>query len=161
MLLWGNPQNITGEYVFNVTSMCEGYRRLNLIPPNSLGLFMDRDFDIAYALYILNNDWIFFDFFSIIYLLYLEKGDVYLIFSDENWSINLAESLLKLIQQRYGYNGFRIDNMEDLFAANNIQVGFNTSYGLANLDEDKARYGFLEESLRIRNGGRPYYEIAE
>ena len=42
--------------------------------------------------------------------------------TSEDWSENIVESLLKLIQQRYGYNAYRIDSYDDYqFAyANNI-----------------------------------------
>ena len=40
--------------VYNLTSLKEGYNRLRLlVPPNNLGKFTDRDFDIVYANYIV------------------------------------------------------------------------------------------------------------
>ena len=58
--------------VYNLTSLKEGYYRLRLlVPPNSLGKFTDRDFDIVYANYIFGNNYVFAEFFQIIYNLYL------------------------------------------------------------------------------------------
>ena len=43
--------------VYNLTSLKEGYNRLRLlVPPNNLGKFTDRDFDIVYANYIFGNN---------------------------------------------------------------------------------------------------------
>lgn len=155
MLMYGNSMNIidTG-LVFNLTSMKEGLDNLqSLIPPNEIGRFEGRDFDIAYANYILNNDFVFLNFFEIIYALY-NNLDVYIVISNDDWSENLIESLMKLIQQRYGYNGARINSFEDyLFLLNSNDSGFGTfDFYIKNLDEDKERYSLLSTALRIRNG---------
>lgn len=102
MLLYGNARNIQDQCViYNFTSYIEGYRRLNLIPPNSLGASSEYEFDQRYMEFILSNDYNFVEFFNIIYNLYSGQ-DVYIIISDDPWSETLVESLLKLIQQRYG-----------------------------------------------------------
>lgn len=155
MLMYGDSMNIidTG-LVFNLTSMKEGLSNLqSLIPPNEIGRFEGRDFDIAYANYILNNDFVFLNFFEIIYALY-NNLDVYIVISNDDWSENLIESLMKLIQQRYGYNGARINSFEDyLFLLNSNDSGFGTfDFYIKNLDEDKERYSLLTTALRIRNG---------
>lgn len=151
MLIYGNSFNIISNSetaVFNLTSYREDIPKLDLLlPPREIGHFIDRDFDIAYMNYILGNDRVFYQFFgSIIMNLYL-GFDVYLAISDEDWSINLVESLLKLIQQRYGYNALRINDVNDYNAAiesGNFTSRFDIDYGLANLDLDKNRYSLLE-----------------
>ena len=144
-----NPETV----VYNITSMKEGLYRLNLVPPNSMGHMIDKDFDIAYANYIMSNDAIFYDFFKIIFDLYLNH-DVLLLYSDDQWSENMAESLNKLIQQRYGYNCVRINSFDDyVYARMNIEDGFNPEYGILNLDQDKDRFAYINESIRIHNGG--------
>lgn len=153
--MYGDSMNIidTG-LVFNLTSMKEGFSNLqSLIPPNEIGRFEGRDFDIVYANYILNNDFVFLNFFEIIYALYINL-DVYIVISNDDWSENLIESLMKLIQQRYGYNGARINSFEDyLFLLNSNDSGFGTfDFYIKNLDEDKERYSLLTTALRIRNG---------
>lgn len=157
MLYYGNSLGLTiinrDTVVFNITSMREGLNRLNLVPPNSMGHMVDKDFDIAYANYIMGNDFIFYDFFQIIWALYLGQ-DVYLVFSDDQWSENMAESLSKLIQQRYGYNAIRIESFDDyIYACMNVNSGFNSEWGILNLDQDKDRFAYLSESMRIHNGG--------
>ena len=155
MLMYGNSMNIINTgMVYNLTSLKEGIPRLNLlIPPNYIGRLNGKDFDLAYADYIMSNDFIFKQFFDIIYLLYIGQ-DVYIVISEDEWSENLIDSLLKLIQQRYGYNGGRINCIEDfqfMFNSKNYSE-FNPGYGLANLDSDKERYTFIVESLRLKSG---------
>lgn len=156
MLMYGNSMNIidTGV-VYNLTSMREGlYNLSTLIPPNEIGRFEGRDFDLAYANYILMNDFVFVEFFGIIYALY-NNADVYIVISEDDWSENLVESLFKLIQQRYGYNGVKINSFDDyLFLVNSSNSGEFSSFDfyIRNLDEDKERYSLLTTVLRIRNG---------
>lgn len=156
MLMYGNATNIINTgMVYNLTSLREGFERLPfLIPPNEIGKLTGRDFDLAYANYIFSNDFIFKSFFDIIWLLY-SGTDVYIIISEDDWSENLVESLLKLIQQRYGYNGCRIDSYEDyLFRFNSSNYNdFDPRFGVANLDSDKERYTMIIETFRVQNGG--------
>lgn len=140
--------------MYNLSSMREGFISLQaLIPPNTIGRLTDREFDIAYANYIMSNDTLFCIFFQIIYNLYIGK-DVFIIVSTEDWSENLLESLLKLIQQRYGYNSVLINTEADyLYAATSMNFGFAPGYGILNLDQDKERFTTLIEQYRIANNG--------
>jgi hypothetical protein len=100
--------------------------------------------------YILSNDALFIEFFSLIEM--LRNGrDVYIIVSNDDWSEQLIESLLKLIQQRYGYNATRINCFEDLITAE--PGNFNSSYGLFNYDTDADRYTDLVMRIRLAQGG--------
>lgn len=143
--------------IFNLTSLKEGYERLDLlVPPNELGRFTDRDFDIAYANYIFQNNFVFCQFFRIIYNLYI-GNHVFIIASSADWSENILESLLKLIQQRYGYNAIRIDSDEDyIYAENFMTTGFAPGYGLYNLDMDKERFTQIVEEYRLRYEKLPF-----
>lgn len=140
--------------MYNLSSMREGFISLQaLIPPNTIGRLTDREFDIAYANYIMSNDTLFCIFFQIIYNLYIGK-DVFIIVSTEDWSENLLESLLKLIQQRYGYNAVLINTESDyLYAATSMNFGFAPGYGIFNLDQDKERFTTIIEQYRIANNG--------
>lgn len=155
MLMYGDSLNIVDNArVFNLTSMKEGFERLpGLIPPNELGRFTGRDFDIIYANYIMDNDFVFYQFFQIINTLYIGQ-DVYIIVSSDDWSENLIESILKLIQQRYGYNGLRINCFEDYitFQNSNIDSKFNQYYGIQNLDIDKDRFAYISELIKMKSG---------
>ena len=144
--------------VFSINSMVEGLPTLQLVPPRELGYLSDYDFDVAYYNWVLGNDYIFHQFFTIINNLYIGSADILLLFSNDPWSENLAESLLKIIQQRYGYNGVLINNIEDYIQANHMEFNFNREYGLYNLDQDKQRYAIMSESIRLANGGKPCME---
>lgn len=154
MLLYGNKDNIQIDCeVYNFCGLVEGFRDANLMPPNSLGAISEYEFDIRYMHYILDNDYVFMNFMSIIMDLYYGKN-VYLIISDINndWCSMITESLLKLIQQRYGIVAAEINSFEDIFYVEDST--FNPYYGLANLDMDKERYTYLCESIRLANGGK-------
>lgn len=153
MLLYGTIQglNVTeGCVIYNFTSMNEKYPRLNLLPPIELGGEYDYNFDINYAQYILSDDNVFFDLMMIIYNLY-QGHDVFILVDDDLEGLN--ESLLKFIQQRYGYNAYKINNLEDLLYTENTDF---SKEGLLNLDIDKDRLSYMLESDRLKNGGKPY-----
>ena len=72
-----------------------------------------------------------------------------------DWSENIAESLFKAIQQRYGYNAYFCNSEEDyLWIKNSCEYPrFDPNWGIYNLDIDKERYTLINETNRIRNGG--------
>ena len=135
------------DTIFNLSSLREDFITLRyLIPPNNIGRFTDMEFDIAYMNYILNNDTVFMDFFRIIYELYIGR-DVFIVASKEDWSENILESLMKLIQQRYGYNSVGVYNENDYIYAKNYGSGnFVPGYGVYNLDQDKERFTYLVQN---------------
>jgi hypothetical protein len=67
--------------------------------------------------------------------------NVFFVITHEDWSDMMVESLMKLIQQRYGINAVSINTPEDLYYA--AESGFDPSYGLINLDQDLARYQYI------------------
>lgn len=133
--------------IYNITSLSEKYKRIPLIPPNSLGANSEYEFDIKYMNWILGNDNNFCSLMTIIND--LVNRDVFLLISNDNWSKILIESLLKLIQQRYGINAVYIDTEDDLLYAE--ESGFS-DYGVLNLDEDRTRYMNLYEQYAISTG---------
>lgn len=159
MLFYGTVQNIKNInldncVVYNFTSLTEDYPNIGLMPPNSLGLLSGLDFDIAYMNYIMNDDIIFCRFMNIMMNIYYGHS-VYLIISNDNWSELLIESLLKLIQQRYHLNGYRIESMDDYIYASSSDIN---SYGLFNIDQDKERWTYLQEMTKIRTNGNRLYD---
>ena len=161
MLLYGNGNYIPDDCkVFNLNSMREGFPRFKyLLPPNSMGQYTQREYDIAYFNYIFQNDYVFTEFFSIVFELYC-NNDVFIIVDESmDWSENLTESLFKAIQQRYGYNAVKVDTEEDYFWVKNSYSNpqFNSSWGIYNLDIDKERYSILIESARLQAGGDMIY----
>ena len=161
MLYYVNGNYIPDDCkVVNLNSMREGYPRFKyLIPPNYIGKFLDRDFDIAYFNYIFQNDEVFYEFFSLIFEIYLNNNVFILVDENMDWSENISESLFKAIQQRYGYNAVRVNSEEDFIwnINSSSHPQFNPNWGLYNLDIDKERYSVLQEVSRIRAGGDIYH----
>ncbi|MCM1197193.1 MAG: hypothetical protein NC310_09035 [Roseburia sp.] len=150
MLYYGDASNIQDQCtILNLSSFIEGYQKLNLLPPNSLGATNEYQFDQLYAKSIMEDDYLFSQMFSIIYLLSIGQ-DVYIIISNDDWSENVAESLFKLIQQRYGYNASRINCFDDIVNAS--PSDFEPSYGIFNLDQDMERFTYITK-LQSMNGG--------
>lgn len=157
MLMYGNivPTVINFDTkIYNLASFLEGpFIKLNyLIPPNNIGHSDSYEFDVEYAKYLMTNDYAFIELFGLI--LELEYGnDLLILISDLQWSENIVESLFKFIQQRYGYNGVRINNDEDYLYFRDQVFDFNPNYGIYNLDADRNRYSILVEKIRISSGG--------
>lgn len=152
MLLYGTIQNlITTSHceVYNFSSLNESYEKLFIMPPFNFGGDYNYNFDIMYANYILSNDEIFFNFMKIIFNLYLGK-DVFILIDDDERIQALNESLFKLIQQRYGYEAYPIQSMEDFLQAEDSSF---SDFGLLNLDQDKERLSYYVERMRLQNGG--------
>lgn len=152
MLILGSPTLLPYYWeemvVFNFTSFSLEYEKINVLPPpvQQIG---DFDYDMYFAQWILNNKDPFAEFMKVIYNLY-EGHTVYLCINDILENIN--ESLLKLIQQRYGYVGNLIHAPEDF---QYLTEGSFSIEGLSNLDSDKmiiANNAMIEIAA---NGNRP------
>ena len=65
--------------------------------------------------------------------------------------------MLKLIQQRYGYNAVLITSDEDyIYAKNNCYSDFAPGYGLYNLDIDKERFTSIIVDCGLNNKALPF-----
>ena len=154
MIMWGNGVilkdilEFPNTKIYNFSSLREGFPRLNLMPPYSLGANSEYDFDVKYMNYILQNDLIFMNFMTIILEIY-NGNNVYLLVSEDDWSMMLIDSLMKLIQQRYGINGILVNTLEDYVYARDESF---TDYGVINLDQDKERYAYLDQKYKMMGG---------
>lgn len=152
MLMVGTIQNLQvtdNTVVLNFSSLNEKYPKLDIYPPRELPGRSEYEFDMAYAQYIMSNDMVFFDFMQIPYNLYLGK-DVFILIDDDARYEFLNESLLKFIQQRYGYNANYITCAEDFIYA---EPGTFSEIGMANLIYDKERLSYIAEKSRLLSGG--------
>lgn len=122
------------EYLSNLTPSS---RMINV---SSMNLLDERQFDIQYANYLVSNEAAFVDIMKIIYNLY-SGFDVFCIsdIGDESNEL-FVESILKYIQQRYGFNGQILGDVEDFQYT--VDSTF-TIQGLYNLDLDKERFAML------------------
>jgi len=159
MLMYGTAKaadmlyNMTRPNIvyFNISSLAERWSavRLQLLPPNSLGANSEYDFDVKYMQWIFGSNPVFMQFMNIMVSLY-NGMDVFLIVTDEGWSDMTVESLLKLIQQRYGINAVLINTLEDLQCA---EDSIFEPYGILNLDQDMERYQYIMAEIGGIKGG--------
>lgn len=124
--------------IYNLSSLKEGYPKLDILPTIHVAYQDEVQFDMDYFNWIFSNDIIFRRFFDIIYKLYLGENIFLLISKSEEYDMVLY-SILKIIQQRYGYNPVYINNINDIEFISNDNIDFSIQ-GLYNLDMDKARY---------------------
>ena len=125
--------------VYNLFSLKEGLDHLNLIPSVRMD-YNSKEFDRLYAQNIISNDDTFIELMRIVYPLY-EGKNVYLVTVLNDSFDGLTESILKLIQDRYGYNYSIINSYEDLQYLDDSS-DFSLS-GLFNLDHDKERMSYI------------------
>lgn len=137
-VLIDNISDIENMEVYNLSSLKEGYPRLDILPTTNIYYQDERQFDIDYFNWIFNNDHLFKRLFKIIYSLYIGNNVVLLISNNEGYNVSV-HSILKIIQQRYGYNSIYINDMYDLNFISDISSDFSLN-GLYNLDIDKSRY---------------------
>lgn len=136
-----NEQTAT---LFNLSSIINsGIRLPALIPPlyflnQQIELDNEKTFDMAYANYIMQNDAAFTDLFKIINTIY-NGGTAIILYSDNEYTNIITESLLKFIQQRYGLNPIYIMNSIDDWDCITQDTRFNL-LGVFNLDTDKERF---------------------
>lgn len=159
MLLIGEYQYIMNELsnpkikVLNLSSLMEGMEQLHLLPPTdgTLPFKDEKEFDIAYANYIMANDYTFIELMKIMISLY-EGKDVYIVVSRSPYLDMITESLTKFIQVRYHYIAQEINSEEDLEYLD-YESSFNDVQGLYNLDIDKERFSkLIGPSLPQQNG---------
>lgn len=162
MLMVGTIQNLyttDKTKVLNFCSLNENYPRLHLLPPMDFKLIppsnpesAEYEFDMRYANWLLNDTDAFIDLMQIVFSMY-QGYDIFLLVSDDIQMEAYTQSLLKFIQQRYGYNGFYITCIEDLFNAEDQVIG---GIGAMNLHDDKERLAYiLEERRQAMGGGIP------
>ena len=159
MLLIGELQFIPEIpiHVLNLSSYKEGLDKLDLLPPtNGVLPFRDeKEFDIAYANYIMSNDYTFMELMKVMMPLYIGQ-DVYIVVSRSQFFDMVTESLTKFIQVRYSYIAQEIYSLEDLEYLN-YDAGFNTVQGIYNLDQDKIRYSNIIAPSLISSDGEIHY----
>lgn len=144
MLLFGDTRclekylSITkgSTIVLNFSSITEKYPVLDILPKERFDIDDSQQFDIAFADYIMSNDYRFCQFFNIPLGLYYSY-DVFVLISRNDFFDILNESLMKLIQQRYGYVINEINTEEDL---DYLVEGSFSIQGLYNLDLDNKRH---------------------
>ena len=122
--------------VLNLNANVQCYTRLNLMPP--LGMYTSSmEFDTQYINLLLSDPNYFMQFMYI--MNYLKNGcDVVLLIYNEDTVFNaITETLVKFIQQRYGYNYQFLNDVEDF---NQWDQSSFTAPGIIQFDQDYLRY---------------------
>lgn len=132
----------------NLSSLNEDFPRVALMPPRDIHFANGEIFDADYANYIFNNDYVFLEFMKIIMNLYFGNNVCLLVSQNEVFD-KVTESLLKIIQERYGYNGVIINEPDDIIplCSPAYEDGEFSIQGLAMLDIDKERYSYIITSI--------------
>lgn len=155
-------------YVYNLSSLVEGFDKLQILPPTPLVNYTnEKELDYYISNYIFSNPMVFYEFFyKVIYWLYAGVN-IYLVVTrnyDQNSFIydDISESILKIILSRYGYNGALINKVDDIDFINHDQTF--TLEGVYALDRDKEEFSqmwaqynsaYITEEGDIKNGASP------
>ena len=95
-------------------------------------------FDIAYNNFIMGNDSAFMQFMNIIVPVFTSPDVlVQILINQSDFRDSITETLVKLIQQRYGYNIYIINEIEDFIYTE--ESTFSVP-GLFAIDEDLKRW---------------------
>lgn len=122
--------------VLNLNANVQCYTKLNLMPPLGMNT-SSMEFDTQYVNLLLSDPNYFMQF---IYIMnYLKNGcDVVLLIYNEDTVFNaITETLVKFIQQRYGYNYQFLNDVEDF---NQWDQSSFTAPGIIQFDQDYLRY---------------------
>lgn len=130
-------------YEFNLSSYYQNGVNLSLVPdpsyiPRELieGNIESVEFDIAYGQYLMNQA--FLKFMSIVLPLYDDPCACVIIYITQSPVRDLImECIDKLIQQRYGYRSYIINDLEDLYGIHD-DASFSVR-GIVNIQQDAQR----------------------
>ena len=146
--VYANSKSPQTTFIINMSSATIGFTLFDRLMPLVTIDPESKDFDLMYMNYLLSDDIAFSQLMMIIYNLYIGV-DVLIMIGETDIKYMVAESLLKFIQQRYGYNGYIINEASDVEFLNE---GSFTIQGLYNLDIDKERYSpILLEMEKLKN----------
>lgn len=130
----------------NLSSFYSGYIDITdlitkISPINNTGMQMPEfvnsvQFDIQYASALMNNPDLFTNLLDIMLRAY-EGQIICILVQRDPYRDAIMESLIKFIQQRYGYNCWIIEDNEDISC---ITEGTLTPSGLITLDNDIIKY---------------------
>lgn len=171
MIIFSPIQNIPVAYLeykgirqvvkYNLSSYYNDAPTLNALVPSPefipqdvlLGDVTDPIFDITYHKSIFNNQIAFMQFMAIIVPAYTSPDTlVHIMIQQSNFRDVITESLLKLIQQRYGYNACIVNEVNDFLYVEESDFSIP---GLFMLDEDLARWRASQDDPYQ---GSDYYE---
>lgn len=131
---------------FNLNSLYAYIPSLDLLNPSIANLPEDMtnttpEFDIMYHKYIFENDAVFNQFMSIVVPANVNPEClVQVLVKFSEYRDIITESLIKLIQQRYGYNSYIISDAEDFLYVEESDFSIP---GLFLFEQDRTRWFML------------------
>lgn len=135
---------------YNLSSYFSDVPTLNMLIPSPEYIpeqIMEGDisdvpaFDIAYGKHVISNDSAFMQLMNIMIPAYTSPETlVQVLINQSEFRDAITESLIKLIQQRYGYNIYIINDIEDFLYTN--ESDFSVP-GLFALDQDLNRWRMM------------------
>lgn len=131
---------------FNLNSLYAYIPSLDLLNPSITNLPEDMtnttpEFDIMYHKYIFENDTVFNQFMSIVVPANVNPEClVQVLVKFSEYRDIITESLIKLIQQRYGYNSYIISDSEDFLYVEESDFSIP---GLFLFEQDRTRWFML------------------
>ncbi len=147
-------RNIERIYRYNLSSMLQAVQLDGLIPPSNIltpevymsGNCVTPEFDQAYYNYILSNDLAFINLMAIVTPIFRDPQALVQILIEHSIIKDIiAESLAKLIQQRYGLNAYFVNDFEDL---KEVRESVFSIPGVFTMDND------LERLFVIKSDGK-------
>lgn len=140
--------SLLGNYkILNLNAnISNDIERLDLMPKMGMIDYSSPDFDSAYISTIMNDEHYFSQFMYL--MTYIKNNvNVFLLIYNEDTIFNpIAEVLVKLIQQRYGYNYTIAESPEeicDLVTGLYSDESMFTTPGIITFDSDYARYQYI------------------
>lgn len=154
-ILYNISYNPVNTVVLNLNANVTTFETLRLMPPYNWGVYIDSpNFDQEYISLILSYNNYFMEFMKILIPLQRGMDVILLVYKDETVFDSIVECIVKLIQQRYGYQYNIIDSVTEYDTLNTETSTFTTP-GIIQLDQDLNRYYSI---LAQRN---PYMFINE
>lgn len=149
MLIFGDhnciPNTNKAMLIYNLSSMKEGFERVNILPPSNISYNEEKGFDMNYASYLMSDE-AFFEFFGKVIMPIYDGYDVYIVVTRNGMFDAIEESLQKFIQQRYGINSYIVNSIDDYIMEDITSFSIQ---GLYNLDIDKDRYIYRYATINI------------
>lgn len=141
-------QHIPNAVVYNLSSYHSGYQdvtklitSIRIVNPTQMPtneFIYSPQFDGMYANTIFQSNELFYDLIKI--MVNAMEFNVVILVSHDPYRDAITESIIKLIQVRYGYNCWEVEDVEDLDC---LKESFFTPYGILTLDQDKKRLDTL------------------
>lgn len=161
MLIFGPYRSIPKDeqfVVFNLSSQTQVIPRLLglIVDPGYpiIGDEMEKQFDMQYYNYVLNDVTAFSSLMSILTALY-DGNKVYVCiaeYSSDPFMSLINESFMKIIQTRYDIKYSIINEPEDYFYLDPDGCDFMSATGITTFDQDRNRFIQLSEEQRLLTG---------